>query len=90
MLLLKVNCLYNIRKVANLIDKTIEYSKICDIFSCGAIFHILLFGEGLFPGTGHLELLKLNKECQINPDDEKYNCLSIEEKDLMYSINILG
>lgn len=40
-------------KVANLVDKHKEYSCVCDIFSCGAVFHLLLTGEGLFPGTGH-------------------------------------
>jgi len=48
-------------EIANLIDKTSSYSSQCDIFSAGIIFHILLLGEGLFAGNGHLDILKLNK-----------------------------
>ncbi|CAD8082713.1 unnamed protein product [Paramecium sonneborni] len=73
-------------EVANLVEKDKEYSRICDIFSCGAIFHLLLLGEGVFPGKGHLELLKLNKECNINPEDVKYNVLNIEQKDFMFQM----
>ena len=47
-------------------DKTLGYAEICDIFSAGVIFHILLFGEGLFKGESHSEILKLNKICEIN------------------------
>jgi calcium/calmodulin-dependent protein kinase I len=61
MLLRRVYLAFNNRKVANLIDKQSGYSVVCDIFSIGAIFHLLLLGEGIFPGKGHLELLKLNK-----------------------------
>lgn len=64
-------------------DKSKEYSTICDIFSCGAIFHLLLTGQGLFKGSGHIELLKLNKECHIDPDDDKYNNLTLAAKDLL-------
>lgn len=71
-------------KVANLADKNKEYSCVCDIFSCGAVFHLLLTGEGLFPGTGHQELLKLNKECHIDLENERYKILSKEEKHLLY------
>ncbi|CAK73954.1 unnamed protein product (macronuclear) [Paramecium tetraurelia] len=73
-------------EIANLVEKDKEYSRICDIFSCGAIFHLLLFGEGVFPGKGHLELLKLNKECNINPDDKRYDILTIEQKDLLFKM----
>jgi calcium-dependent protein kinase len=31
------------------------------VFSAGVIFHILLLGEGVFPGKGHLDILRLNK-----------------------------
>lgn len=56
------------RKVANLVDKTQGYNIVCDVFSVGVIFHLLLMGEGVFPGKGHLELLKKNKECDIRPE----------------------
>ena len=55
--LLRVTC-KNLILVANLSDKTSKYEAKCDIFSAGVIFHILLLGESLFTGRGHLELLR--------------------------------
>lgn len=45
-------------EIANLIDKSTQYNSKCDVFSAGVIFHILLLGEGLFNGNGHVEILK--------------------------------
>lgn len=64
-------------------DKTKGYSKKCDIFSCGAIFHLLLIGKEIFQGKGNAEMLKLNKECNINPNDEIYQSLPPLTKDLL-------
>lgn len=48
-------------EIANLIDKSIKYDKVCDIFSAGVIFFKLLTGKDLFPGVGFNLVLKLNK-----------------------------
>lgn len=55
---LKVHKNINILLVTNLVNKTEGYDLRCDIFSAGIIFHILLLGESLFGGKGHLELLR--------------------------------
>jgi len=84
MWLLRVALFYYKRKVANLIDKSSGYHSVCDIFSCGVIFHLLLMGEGVFPGKGHVELLKKNKECNIDPSQVKYDILDPITKDILY------
>lgn len=71
-------------EVANLIDKTSGYSFKCDVFSAGVIFHVLLFGEGLFTGSGHQEILKLNKICEINYLHKKYEAIDQDAKDLLF------
>lgn len=64
-------------------DKSRGYSKKCDIFSCGVIFHLLLLGKEVFQGKGNAEMLKLNKECIINHTDDLYNTLPPLTKDLL-------
>ncbi|CAD8064889.1 unnamed protein product [Paramecium sonneborni] len=74
------------KKVANMNDKSRGYSKKCDIFSCGAIFHLLLLGKEIFQGKGNAEMLKLNKECNINPADLIYSTLPPLTKDLLFKM----
>jgi serine/threonine protein kinase len=38
-------------EVINIKDMKTKYNPICDIFSLGLIFHLLLFGKSAFPGT---------------------------------------
>ena len=49
-----------------------KYSPICDIFSLGLIFHVLLFGKSIFPGSTYNEILKDNRACDFKFDDERY------------------
>ena len=37
-------------EVINIKDMKTKYEPICDIFSLGLIFHILLLGKSAFPG----------------------------------------
>ena len=55
----------------------------CDVFSVGVIFHVLLFGEGVFPGKGHHDILRLNKKCEINYLHKRYDQIDIDAKDLL-------
>lgn len=64
-------------EIANLVDKTKPYSTICDMFSVGVIFHILLTGEAVFPGKKFNEVLKKNKECEIDFEKKEYENLSV-------------
>lgn len=52
-------------EVANLKSKVL-YTEICDLFSVGVIFHILVLGRPPFIGKSQNEVLELNKLCKIN------------------------
>ncbi|CAD8093716.1 unnamed protein product [Paramecium sonneborni] len=73
-------------EIANMIDKTKPYTAACDIFSAGVIFHILLMGEGLFIGNCHQEILRMNKEFQLDYSKPKYQKLDFDAKDLLFKM----
>lgn len=37
----------------------------CDMFSLGAIYYHLIYGQPLFPGKDQAEVLNLNRQCRI-------------------------
>jgi serine/threonine protein kinase len=45
---------------------------VCDIFSLGAIFHIMLVKKPLFEGTKYDEVYKNNKEFRFKIDGDSY------------------
>lgn len=53
-------------EIVNLKDLTAKCDPICDIFSLGVIFHILLMGKSPFPGKTYNEVLAQNRACSIN------------------------
>lgn len=53
------------------------------MFSVGVIFHILLTGDSVFPGKKFNDVLKKNKDCNINLSHNKYDNLDNEIKDLL-------
>ncbi|EGR29304.1 protein kinase domain protein [Ichthyophthirius multifiliis] len=48
-------------EIANLEDKTKPYSVVCDMFSIGVIFHILLTGEAVFPARFYRNIGQLRE-----------------------------
>ena len=62
-------------EVVNIKDMKAKYDPICDLFSVGVIFHILLTGKSPFPGKTYNEVLKHNRECIINFQTEE--CLKL-------------
>jgi len=70
-------------EIANLVDKTVPYDPICDIFSIGVVFHILLTGDSVFPGKKFNEVLKKNKDCKINLTGSAYEFMAPDAKDLL-------
>ena len=52
-------------EVINIKDKKKRYSPICDIFSLGLIFHILVFGKSVFPGKKYEDVLAQNRACDF-------------------------
>ena len=43
----------------------VKYDPICDVFSLGLIFHLLLLGRNAFPGTTYNDVLKQNRAASI-------------------------
>lgn len=44
-------------EVINIKDMSTKYDPICDIFSLGLIFHLLLLGKSIFTGKTYKEVL---------------------------------
>lgn len=55
----------------------------CDIFSLGAVFHLLLSGRPLFSGTTYEEVYNNNKEFKMSLDGPQLATVSSAAKDLM-------
>ncbi len=53
-------------EVINIKDMKTKYSTICDLYSLGLIFHILLLGKSAFPGTTYNEVLSQNRAANID------------------------
>lgn len=70
-------------EVINLKDEKAVYSEVCDVFSLGVIFHILIFGKPPFNGKNYNEIIAENKLCKIDFNDVKYEKISPEAKELM-------
>lgn len=45
-------------EVINAADANTRYTSICDIFSLGCIFHLLLTGKPAFPGRSYNTVVK--------------------------------
>jgi calcium-dependent protein kinase len=52
-------------EVINIKDMKTKYEPICDMFSLGLIFHILLLGVSAFPGKTYNEVLAQNRASNI-------------------------
>ena len=48
-------------EVINIKDMKAKYGSICDIFSLGLIFYMLLFNKSLFKSKNYNELVKENR-----------------------------
>lgn len=70
-------------EVINIRDMKTKYSPICDIFSLGLIFHMLLFGRSIFPGSTYNDILKENRACNFVFDDDKYKKIDPSTLDLL-------
>lgn len=52
-------------EVINIKDMNTKYSPICDIYSLGLIFHVLLLGKSAFSGKTYNEVLAQNRAAHI-------------------------
>jgi hypothetical protein len=53
-----------------------KYEAICDIFSLGLIFHLLLMGKSAFPGKNYDEVLSQNRASNLTFKGEEYQKLT--------------
>jgi calcium-dependent protein kinase len=70
-------------EVINLRDMKAKYTPICDIFSLGLIFHILLFGRSIFKGKTYNEVLAENRLCSFSLDGAEYAHVDTPTMDLL-------
>ena len=70
-------------EVINIKDMKTKYSSICDIYSLGLIFHILLYGKSAFPGTTYNEVLSQNRAANIDLSGEEYKRAGEQALDLL-------
>jgi serine/threonine protein kinase len=60
-----------------------KYSPVCDIFSLGLIFHVLLFGKSVFKGKTYNEVLQENRACNFDLESEEYKQVDTIVMDLL-------
>lgn len=60
-----------------------KYDPICDIFSLGLIFHILLLGYSVFPGKTYNDILKQNRQSDFSFESSVYERLDEHALDLL-------
>jgi serine/threonine protein kinase len=59
-------------EVINIKDMKTKYTPICDMFSLGLIFHLLLFGKSVFKGKTYNEVLNENRNCAFKLTGSEY------------------
>lgn len=59
-------------EIVNLKDLKAKYDPICDLFSLGVIFHLLVMRKSPFPGKEYDEVLSQNRACKFNFESEDY------------------
>ena len=60
-----------------------KYNEKCDIWSCGVIMYMMLSGEPPFKGDNEEEIFQSIKEGKFNFDNEKWDAISSDAKDLI-------
>ena len=70
-------------EVINIKDMKTKYDPICDLFSLGLIFHVLLLGVSAFPGKTYSDVLKQNRESNIPLEGPDYDALDRGAYDLL-------
>lgn len=65
------------------LEKGMKISYMCDIFSVGVIFHILLLARPLFEGKKFEEVYDNNKNMRFNLGSSIYSQIDHQAKDLL-------
>ena len=70
-------------EVVNCKDPNAKYSPVCDIFSLGLIFYILLTGKPAFPGKSYNDVLLKNRKCEIIMEGKLFHNVPSNSRDLL-------
>lgn len=70
-------------EVINIKDMTMKYDPICDVFSLGLIFYLLLTGKSAFGGKTYNEVLSQNRAGTVNMTIDELKNVPEEAKDLL-------
>jgi len=70
-------------EVVNIKDLKTTYDPICDVYSVGLIFHILLMGKSPFNGKNYNEVLTLNREANVKLEGPEYLRVPLDAFDLL-------
>ncbi len=70
-------------QILNIININTKYEPICDMFSLGIIFHILLLGVSPFRGKTRIQIVRQNRESNITFQGEEYKNLDPNALDLL-------
>eukprot|EP00825_Cyclidium_porcatum_P034018 TRINITY_DN358_c0_g1_i5.p1 TRINITY_DN358_c0_g1~~TRINITY_DN358_c0_g1_i5.p1 ORF type:complete len:290 (-),score=47.62 TRINITY_DN358_c0_g1_i5:185-1054(-) len=70
-------------EVVNIKDMKTTYDVVCDIYSLGLIFHILLMGKSPFNGKTYNEVLAQNRAGNVKLDGPEYLRITTDTHDLL-------
>ncbi|KAM3141261.1 hypothetical protein pb186bvf_006646 [Paramecium bursaria] len=70
-------------EIINLRNPNAQYDSVCDVYSLGLIFYILLTGRPAFQGKSYNSIVQQNKESIINFNIPAFEVVSEAAKDLL-------
>ncbi|CAD8139902.1 unnamed protein product [Paramecium pentaurelia] len=73
-------------EIINLQNETQPYGVVCDMFSLGVIFYILITGQPAFKGKSYNTIVKSNRTGIIDLQIDKLNQASQNLKDLLFQM----
>ena len=65
-----------------------NYNEKCDLWSCGVIMYLMLCGKQPFEGENDEEIYEKIRNCKINFNDEEWDNISHDAKDLIKKLLI--
>jgi len=67
----------------NIKDLKTTYDPVCDIYSAGLIFYLLLVGKPAFNGKTYNEILTMNRKADVRYEESDFKHIPHEALDLL-------